>query len=44
MIVIFSRIGDTEGMNFCALNWTQPSAAFVIMKVLPDFTAKLNIL
>lgn len=35
IIVIFSKIGTKEGMNFCALNWTQPSAAFVIIKVFP---------
>ena len=44
MIVIFSKIGTHEGINFCALNCTQPSAALVIIKVFPDFVARSSIL
>jgi hypothetical protein len=44
IIVIFSSMGTQEGINFYALNCTQPSAAFVIMKVFPDFVARSSIL
>jgi hypothetical protein len=42
MIEIFSKIGATLGMNCCELNYTQPSAALVMMKVFPDLTARLS--
>jgi hypothetical protein len=44
IIVIFSKIGATEGKNFEALNYTHPSAALVMIKVFPDLTARSKIL
>lgn len=44
MMVILSSKGEIEGMKVFALNWTQPSAALVMMKVLPEFTERDNTL
>jgi len=44
IIVIFSKMGTHDGINFCALNYTQPSAAFVMIKVFPDLVARSSIL
>jgi len=35
IIVIFSNKGISDGINLLALNYTHPSAAFVIINVLP---------
>jgi hypothetical protein len=42
--VIFESRAETEGMNFCALNSTQPCAALVMMKVFPAWMDKAKIL
>ena len=39
IMVIWSRIGRTLGINFAALNCTHPSAALVMIKVFPYLTA-----
>ena len=44
IMVIWESSGNTEGINFSALNSTQPSAAFVMMKVFPVFIESYSIL